>query len=237
MDRKTRGMLVGMVLGDGYLQVRHRLTKGKYPYIAASMQIKHSVAQLAYCEHKAEQLRRATGRKCEVRFYEATAKGKQYPQAQVCFSHPYIRNLWSWMYRDGAKKINRQTLDYLTPEGIAIWYMDDGTGRVNRNKDGRITSCSTSIATMCSKEEVDTIIDYFKAAHEIEFKARFDKRRPPEKAWFIEANTAASQQFAALVGPHLHPSMECKLAHVAGLGSQECRTASRSAKAIWLSKI
>lgn len=226
-----------MVLGDGYLQVRHRVTNGKYPYISASMQVKHSVSQVQYCEYKAELLKTATGRKCKVAFYDATAAGKQYRQAQFSFSHPYIRNLWSWMYVDGKKRISRQILDYLTPQGIAIWLMDDGTGRVNRNKDNVVTSCSTSIATMCSREEVDNIIDYFAVEHDIHWKARFDKRRPEDKAWFIEVNTAESRKLIELVKPHMHESMHYKMQHVASLGSHECLTASRSAKAIWESKI
>jgi len=237
MDRTTRGIIVGMTMGDGYLQVRRRLQNGKYPYIAASMQVKHSASQVEYCKHKAELLRKATGRKCEVRFYEATAAGKKYQQAQFMFSHPYIRVLYEWMYKGGKKFFDKQVMSYLTPHGIALWYMDDGTGRVNRNNDCAITSCSTTIATMCSKEEVEVIIDYFKIEHGIEFKARYDKRRPEDKAWFIEANTVQSKQFAELVRPYMIPSMLYKLAHVDGLGSHEYGTTSRSAKAIWESKI
>ena len=226
-----------MCFGDGYIQVRHRLKDGKYPHLSASITVKHSVNQVQYCEYKAELIRKATGRKCSVLFYDATASGKQYRQAQFSVDHPYARTLYGWLYKDGKKRYNAQVLSYLTPHGIAIWYMDDGTGRVNRNKDGVITSCSTSIATMCSREEVDLIIDYFAKEHGIVWKARFDKRRPEDKAWFIEANTAESRQFAALIEPHIHESMQYKLAHVAGLGTQECGTASRSAKAIWESKI
>ena len=145
MDSNTRGLLVGMSLGDGYIQVRNRLQSGKYPYIAASMQVKHSVAQTEYCEHKASLLRIATGRKCELKFYQATAAGKQYQQAQFMFSHSYLRILWNWLYKHGQKVYSEQILSYLTPHGIAIWYMDDGTGRVNRNKLNIITSCSTTI--------------------------------------------------------------------------------------------
>ena len=237
MDRNTRGLLVGMSLGDGYIQVRERSRDGNGPYVSASMQVKHSVSQVDYCEYKASLLRAATGRKCEVRFYDAMANGKTYKQAQFSFSHPYVRTLHGWMYKDGKKFYDKQTMTYLTPEGIAIWYMDDGTGRVNRNKDGVITSCSTSIATMCSREEVDTIVDFFQGEYGIEFKKRYDKRRPESKAWFIEANTEASRKFDSLVQPYIIKSMEYKLAHIAGLGSHECGTTSRSAKAIWESKI
>lgn len=201
------------------------------------MQVKHSATQVEYCAHKAELLRKATGRKCEVKFYNATAAGKQYKQAQFMFSHPYIRVLHEWMYRDGKKFFDKQVMSYLTPHGIAMWYMDDGTGRVNRNKDGVITSCSTTIATMCSAEDVGVIIGYFNNSFGIEFKARFDKRRPSNKAWFIEANTTNSKKFAELVRPFIIPSMFYKLAHVDCLGSHEYGTASRSAKAIWESKI
>lgn len=237
MDSVTRGLLVGMSFGDGYIQVRHRMKDGKYPYIAASLTVKHSVSQLAYCEYKADLLRKATGRKCNVLFYDATAAGKRYKQAQFTLDHPYARTIYGWLYKDGKKRYSAQVLSYLTPHGIAIWHMDDGTGRVNRNKDGAISSCSTTIATMCSREEVDLIIDYFAAEHDIDWKARFDKRRPEDKAWFIEANTASSRKFATLIEPYIHESMRYKLAHVAGLGSHECGTLSRSAKSIWEAKI
>ena len=232
MDRETRGLLVGMTLGDGYLQVRHRMQGGKYPYIAAAMSVKHSVNQTAYCEHKAELLRKATGRKCHVRFGSAEAAGKRYKQAMFSFSHPYIRVLRGWMYKDGVKWVTPQVLSYLTPHGIALWYMDDGSGRVNRNKENVITSCSMSIATMCSKEEVQTISDYFLGEHGIEFKIRYDKRRAPEKAHYIEANTENSKKFAGLIADYVIPSMQYKIAHVASLGSHEYGGTSRSAKAM-----
>ena len=213
MNVEKRGRLVGMVLGDGYINT----TNGK-----RELSVLHSLAQRDYCEHKAALVKQTLGGSFSVREYANGPEGK-YRAVKFVSSNAYWGNLKSWVYLSGKKTFTRKVLDMLTPEGIAIWYMDDGSSRTNANKDGWVKSVSTSIATMCSESECVVICDYFREVHDIEWKIRCRKGSPLDKAFYIECNTAQSRKFVLLIQPYIIPSMLYKIAHVADLSSHECR--------------
>lgn len=222
MDRATRGILVGMILGDGYVNVRNRFTQGKYYFQSSELRILHSLTQMDYCQHKAGLLRKLLNRNHSVTVV-ANGPGSKYKAAQFSVSHPYFKQLKRWCYPGGVKTFTMRVLKMLTPEGIAFWYMDDGSARVNINKEGLVSSVATDIATMCSESEAHTIKEYFQDEHGIKFNIRCRKKSPPEKAFYVQANTEASKDFAFLVRPWIIPSMTYKLRHVADLGLHECR--------------
>lgn len=219
MNSKDRAILVGMVLGDGYLNVRTRLNQGKYRYESSAIRLKHSVKQIDYLRYKAEILRRMFGGKVTIGFEDTRIGERVHKMCYVDKSNTYFRVLRSFMYPEGKKQFTRRVLDMLTPHGIAIWYMDDGSAGVNRNKSGWVTSCYTNLSTHCTEAEAVVICDYFREVHEIEFRKGYEKGR-----YIVRANTAASQKFARLVEPYVIPSMRYKLAHVANLHLHECRT-------------
>jgi len=221
MKVETRGILVGMVLGDAFLNVRYRM-KDKYHYVSSEMRILHSIVQKDYCEHKAGLIKKHLGGNFSVSFGMHGPNNK-YRYCAFSVSNPYFKQLREWLYPNGKKTFSRHVLDMLTPEGIALWYMDDGHARINRNKEGWVSSVSTDIATMCSNEEVLILQKYFSEEYGISFNARFDKRCSDGKQWFLEANTKNSREFIGLVQPYIIPSMMYKLAHVANLGLHEHR--------------
>lgn len=141
-------------------------------------------------------------------------------------SHRYFRILKSAMYPNGKKRFTRRVLDMLSPHGIALWYMDDGSAAVNRNKHGWISSCYTNLYTYCSEEEALDICAYFKEKHDIEFRIGHEK-----SGCLLRANTEASRRLAKLVYPYIIPSMMYKLAHVANLNLHEPRTSGSGPKA------
>uniref|UniRef100_A0A6H1ZN86 Putative homing endonuclease n=1 Tax=viral metagenome TaxID=1070528 RepID=A0A6H1ZN86_9ZZZZ len=219
MNKDIRGVLIGMVFGDAYLGVGLR-NNGCF---RSEMRIVHSIAQKDYCEHKAALLRKHLNRHFNVNIGK-NGPGGRYKAANFTVSHPYFKQLKRWLYPRGIKTYTRKALDMITPEGIAMWYMDDGHPRTNTNRDGWIKSVSTDIHTMCSETEASIIKDFFSETYGIEFNIRCDPRRPKEKQFFIQANTAASKEFAGLVQPYIIPSMLYKLAHVAYLDSHERQT-------------
>jgi hypothetical protein len=220
MNREDRGILVGMVLGDGYLNVRHRLKDNKYKYESSELVIVHSTKQRDYLLYKSELVRRIFGGKFTISEKKTTLKtGKTYFGCGFSKSSPYFRILKKMMYADRKKTITTQVLNMLTPLGIAIWYMDDGHARRNINKDGYVSSVSTNIATCCSEQESLLICEWFYDRYEIKFKPF------PEKGNFsIRCNTQDSHKFARLIEPFIIPSMRYKLSHVADLKSHELQT-------------
>lgn len=217
MDERTTGALLGMIAGDAYVNVRDRLKSGLYSYVSSEMRVLHSTQQLAYCEYKCALVNKLLGRNSTVNVIQNGSNGK-YRAAHFSISHPYFKLLKSWTYPEGVKTFSEFWLDHLIPEGIAIWYMDDGHARRNYNSAGRVTSVATDIATCCSEQEADIICQWFRNKHKIKFRPFREKQN-----WSIQANTTESRQFAHLVQPYIIEPMLYKLAHVADLSSHECR--------------
>lgn len=222
MDARTTGALLGMIAGDAHINVRNRMTKDKfgvekYPYLAAEMRVLHGMQQRAYCEFKCALVNKLLGTKATINIV-ANGPGKAYQAAHFTASNKYFRLLKSWCYPEGKKTFNELWLKHITPEGVALWYMDDGHARCNPRRDGRVTSVSTDIATYCSELEADLISRWFWDTHRIVMKGR-----PEKGAWVMTANTENSRMFALLVQPYIIEPMMYKLRHVADLNSHECR--------------
>ena len=221
MNDHKRGLIIGMVLGDGYIQVRQRLNNGKYPYIASTMRVLHGPKQRAYCEWKAIRLSWALGgRKINVTRVKNGPKGK-YWAYQFSVDDKYFRQVHRWVYPNRKKFFSTRILNMLTPEGIAIWYLDDGSARVNITKDGWIKSVASDIATMCSEPEANTISKWFLDRFGVKFNIRRRKNSPEEKAFWLQANTTDSHEFISLIQAHVPECMKYKLKHVADLNTHE----------------
>lgn len=220
MNVDKRAVLIGMALGDGYIQVRTRPGRGTE---SRSIRVLHGADQRAYCEWKAERLGWALGCRPPRVTQVENGPGGRYVAYQLTKDHAYFGQLRRWLYPHGEKLITRRVLDMLTPEGLAIWYMDDGHARRNFNQKGFVSSVSTNIATMCSEVEAAVTADWFKARFDLEFKLRCKKTASPDKQFYIECNTAGSRKFASIIAPHVPTCMLYKLAHVADLDSHECR--------------
>ena len=145
MNKIARGILIGMVLGDGCLNVSGT-TKNGLPSV--TLRIKHSVKQIEYAEHKADLLQSTLGRKRpEVHHFENNG----YPGVRLSKTDPYLRILRMRMYQNGKKHITRKLLDMLTDQGLAIWWMDDGTMSMKR-REGKICARQGFLHTYLSLE-------------------------------------------------------------------------------------
>lgn len=217
MDKRTTGVLLGMIAGDAYVNIRERLQSGKYPFTSSEMRVLHGIQQQAYCEFKCALVNKLLDRSASVNVVN-NGPGGRYKAAHFTVSHPYFKLLKGWTYTDGVKTFNEVWLTHLTPEGVALWYMDDGHARRNYNTIGRVTSIATDIATCCPLPEAEMICRWFVDVHKIKMKPFKDGRN-----WSVQANTENSRQFAHLVQPYIIEPMLYKLAHVADLNSHECR--------------
>lgn len=218
MNKEDRAKLVGMVLGDGYINVRTRKQSGKYLYESSELTIVHSLKQGEYLKYKADVVRRIFGGNFSITKKTAKLKttGKQYHLLGFSKSNPYFRILRRIMYPYGKKHISFRVLDMLSPEGIAFWYMDDGHARRNINKEGYVSSVATEISTCCSLQEAKDACTWFEATYGIEWKPF------PTRAYYsLRCNTANSHTFIRLILPYIPSFMSYKVAHVADLNLHE----------------
>lgn len=112
MNVEDRGILLGVVLGDGYITS------------AGQLVVRHAEAQRAYAEHKADLVCSVIGgRRPTVH----TIDNNGYPGCVFSKTNNYFRILRNWLYHDGAKRVAGPFLRYLTLHGLALWWMDDGS--------------------------------------------------------------------------------------------------------------
>lgn len=116
----------------------------------------------------------------------------------------YFRVLYKWLYPNGKKIIGSKYLDYLTPEGLAIWYMDDGSTYKDKDRPNVFTC---EIHTHTSKEETQYIIDYFKRKWDIEFHLH----KKPHDQYTIRCYTVNAAKFISLIRPFVPDCMDYKV--------------------------
>ena len=83
----------------------------------------------------------------------------------------YLVNLF---YPNGKKVISKEALEQLTLEGIAWWYMDDGSMSIKKI-DGRPRSAEITLNTYLTAEENQVIIDFFQNQFGITWKLNKSK--------------------------------------------------------------
>lgn len=157
-NKESRNLLIGLLIGDGTISNNN------------VFKIAHCEAQKDYLEWKVNQLKECGIRNNGIKSYIKTRGFNAgvpvyYTQINII---PFIKLLRRIVYK--GKKIigNRKLLNRLSAREIAIWYMDDG--HINIRKDnGRPCGFYIKISTCEPRQEVQTIIDYFKEQWNINF--------------------------------------------------------------------
>lgn len=198
--KRKKAILIAMVLGDGSLYVKRdeRSQTGFHQRI----QIRHSLKQKEYLEYKAKLIQKLLGGK-PISVTEFNNSGC--PGVRLTKSNRWFRYLYNFIYINGKKTFTRKTLDFLTPEGIAIWYMDDG-GLSLKKRKGKIHARELFLNTHISKEENQIIIDYFKETWDIEFKAVLNNG-----SYRLRCGTKEALKFVNLIKPFIIPLFEYKI--------------------------
>ena len=203
ITKESRNLLIGMLLGDGTISNNYVFKKA------------HCAAQKDYLEWKIKQLGEAGIRNNGIKSYIKT-KGFNigvpvyYTQLNII---PFIKVLRKVMYKE--KKIigNRKLLNRLDAKGIAIWYMDDGHINIRKDKEGRPMGFYIKIATCEPKDEVQTIIDFFKEQWNINFYMFHEGKK--EDSYSLCCGTKEGLKFIDIVKPYVSqvPSMIHKITY------------------------
>ena len=201
ITKESRNLLIAMLLGDGTIS-------NNYVFKMA-----HCAEQKDYLEWKIKQLNNHGLRNNGVKSYIKT-KGFNtgvpvyYTQLNII---PFIKILRRVFYKE--KKIigNRKLLNRIDARGIAIWYMDDGSINIRKDKNGRPMGFYIKISTCEPKQEVQIIIDYFKEVWGINFYMFHEGRK--EDSYSLCCGTKEGLKFISLVKPYVEqvPSMLHKI--------------------------
>ena len=202
ITKTSRNLLIGLLLGDGTIS-------NNYVF-----KLTHCEAQKDYLEWKINLLKEAGIRNNGIKSYIKTRGYNTgvpvyYTQLNII---PFVKVLRRVVYKE--KKIigNRKLLNRLSTREIAIWYMDNGHINIRKKKD-KIIGFYIKISTCEPKEEVQTIIDYFKEVWNINFYMFHEGKK--EDSYSLCCGTKEGLKFIELVKPYVLqvPSMIHKITY------------------------
>lgn len=203
MRKDKKSFLIACIIGDGYINTY----KGSK---TCGLEITHTESQLDYLKWKADKLHKYLGKKVEVKlkskaviktYKNRPIKSSACYRLQVC--HKYFRVLRKWLYPNGKKHYSNY-LKYLDNQGLAIWFMDDGS--LYKEKDRPIVA-TIELYTHTDLEETLKMIDWFKTTHSIEFHLH----KKTEDQYSMRCYTKNSWKFRELVKDYIHPCMQYKI--------------------------
>ena len=187
VDRTVRSIVMGTLLGDGYV------------YPNGTLQIDHSVKQHAYVEWKFERLQAVVGRPPSLVTRTHPKSGKRSESVRF-YTRAIFRNERQAFYSRGVKCVPIDIGNWLDPLALAVWYMDDG-GRGGRSPLGMVWNIAPYHPG--DRELLQgVLIDLYGIETTIQSAGRGTHL-------YIRARSA--QRFVDVVGDHIIPSMRYKL--------------------------
>lgn len=198
MNLNDKALLIGLVLGDGHITKRESM-----------LEITHGYKQKFYLDYKINLLKRLLHRDYISTYHRQDSKHNEY---KLSVASRYYRILRKWIYPNGQKYYSKELLNYLTPEAIALWWMDDGSVGIDRRKStGKITAYSCHFYIYASKEETDNIINMFKEKYNINFYPikRIDSHG--NETFMLKCRTKEGRKFSDLIRPYILPEFSYKL--------------------------
>lgn len=210
LNIKNRAILYGMLLGDGCLKTKLHTKKDESQSTYYEYVLCHSVNQFEYLEYKRNLFHSIMGGKLpKIHFENVRLGDKIHQSCRFSRCNKYFRIIHKRLYSLNNKKyFTRKILDYLTPEAIAIWYMDDGGLKKSKRSDGSISSCQMFLFTYFSEEEADTTLNYFSDVWGIQGKKYLYFKN---NSWYLGFNTTEGRKFESLIKDYIIPSMKYKL--------------------------
>lgn len=187
---EQRGILAGMLLGNGRKSYNNFV-------------IQHSSEQEKYILFKKQILERITRKPVSLRRWK-NKQGYELIRIEPKLI-PLTRVLVKSLYRDRTKVITLQFLKLLTPQGIAIWFMDDGS-KSFKKKDGKIHALEVYLNTYISQVENETIVSYFLQVWGLKWglsKHKTDYR--------LKMGTKEGKKFLSFISPYIPESMLYKV--------------------------
>jgi hypothetical protein len=208
------GLIVGTVLGDGYLS-QHSTSHN------TNLAITHCPKQKKYALLKYFLLK-------QLCINEPFERERADPNLRIYYVletiyHPDLNLLRNLIYKDGKKIVTKEVLNLLTVPGFALWFMDDGFKKSGKKHVYGLCTHGFSL------EENKLIREHFFKKFNIKTTILTSRNKYDKKYYYLHFAQDTVQIFEKLVAPFIIPCMLHKMnseALVKYLGSSEtiCKT-------------
>lgn len=199
--KEIRGAIIGTLLGDSWISEgnRYGCEQSSYDLIKVKSDI------ISHYTKEPPNIIKRIGRKSIINGRVVNSSTTYTIRAR----HPRFKNWRKVFYFSGKKQVTTSVLKKLTPEGIAMWIMDDGYMDYKRSKCMRnLRLCTDSFSEMSIKN----IIRYFKEEFEIDSKVFWHCReKGANKNPRISFNAKNTQKIIAIVHNYVLDSFLYKI--------------------------
>jgi LAGLIDADG DNA endonuclease family len=193
---ELRSAIIGMVAGDAHIWKQKECS-------SVSLRIKHAERQRAYLGYKRDILQNLF-KEWEIPIQSFNNSGYSGVKVETR-DHPRLRVIHKWFYSGGKKRFSRQILNYLTPLGIAIWYMDDGSLSMKK-REGKVHGREIHLNTYCSLEETRIIQAYFKEVWDVSWTVVLNKG-----LFRLRMGSNEAKKLFKIIEPYIVPMMRYKI--------------------------
>lgn len=197
LEKEKKSLLIALLIGDGTIS-------NNYVF-----KLSHSTHQREFLEWKINLLNESGIKNNGIKQYTSKCGyniGKEVLYSQLSII-PTIKALRKSVYTP-KKKITRKLLNWLTPQGLAIWYMDDGHINVNTSKQRSSIQHTIKIATCVDEQTALEIINYFKEVWDVNFRLFEEGTNTFSIASCCENDCS---KFIQIVKPFIIPSLLYKI--------------------------
>ena len=193
---ELRGYLTGLILGDGFIDngITSRSFRIKTIYKDFADKIK-------------EDLESCSPFDIRVKYFPSCVRDgvnhKEYWELTIK-SHPYFAKKYHHFYDDYKKRrTSQEALSWLTPMGLANWYMSDGYVCLVGKESGKIRGRRIEICTdRYSKENIEQMQKML--SDKFGLTVGLVKRG---KRYRLRLQSDSYQKFIEIVSPYIVPSM------------------------------
>lgn len=203
MQKHTKSLLIALVLGDGSIP-----NYGQHN----TLWLCHSNKQLEYLNYKRQLIAKLLNCSIPGIYHRKNLKHDEYTTNK---SHRYFRILRNWLYKNNEKRFFYKTIKNIDAQGLAIWFMDDGTHTVTRRKSsGKIMSHTFKLYTMCPYSDALDIIKVLKENFGLNAYPLKYRRKDGQLRYYLQWKTHEGRKFSNLVRPYILPFMQYKIMKV-----------------------
>lgn len=192
LSKSQKEILVGLILGDGHLET---LNEGK----TYRLKVEHSMQQREYLDWLYVNFKEWINKAPEVR--KRTSLGKIIETYGFTTYTSSILGFYAKQFYVNGKKIIPKTIDkIITPQSLAIWFMDDGSIKSKVHKALVIHTHGYS------KDDLLLITKVLKSKFglKIGLQKQYDK-------WRLYVYSHSVDNFKKIISPYILPSMQYKL--------------------------
>lgn len=219
LTERDKSILIGLLLGDGYIDDKGRIY------------IEHGEKQKDYCIYKAKLLHSVCGGK-DIKVHEyirnrSILKDKKQFKESTFITYSFKKQSQSFipirqiLYGENRKKyISEEIIQYLTPEAIALWWMDDGclTKKYTyHNEEKKHCGYILKLCTYLPKEQNEIIQKFFEDTYQIKWNVVKADGAKDNTQWMLRCGTIEGRKFLNIIREYISknvPSLSYKVINI-----------------------